>query len=246
MERVEFYAVLSITYNKFSTELRPTSVPCVRFKSQVLTGGLLESFKFNFHSIVVNAMRNILFALCLLSGSVAPAFAGAPVVGKDSGSHRPVQHQAPLLPQSGPAMPAVSNDDHNISVDALGDVVISDVIGRSRSTNIFAGLTRGVDGVAERFGDSNANTTALAPLNSAITALPRKPWEDPTDYVTMGGGAYEGQAGVDRAAINLQRFVEAHIVPVSPWKEGEKVRTLGGDMLWWAKKDDGTIVVRLG
>ena len=191
-------------------------------------------------------MRIILFALCLLSGSVAPSLAGASVVDEDRGRDTSVQHQAPFLHKPNVAMSSHSNDNHNTPGDALGDVVISDVIGRSRSANIFAGLTRNTDGVAERLADSNANTTVLAPLNSAITALPRKPWEDPTDYAIIGGGAYEGQAGVDRAEMNLQRFVEAHIVPVSPWKEGEKVRSLGGEMLWWEKRDDGTTVVSLG
>jgi len=190
-------------------------------------------------------MRNILFALCLLSGSVVEGLTSASVVGEDKGTHHLAQHQALLLPQPNVVMPTDSDDDHNNPGDVLGDVVISDVIGRSRSTNIFAGLTRGVDGVAERFANSSANSTVLAPLNSAITALSRKPWEDPTDYAIMGQRAYDGQAGVDRAATNLKRFVEAHIVPVSPWKEGEKVRSLAGEMLWWKRKDDGTIVVSL-
>ncbi|KAI9875143.1 MAG: hypothetical protein M1830_008828 [Pleopsidium flavum] len=67
--------------------------------------------------------------------------------------------------------------------------------------------------------------------------LPRKPWEDARDYEALGANAYDGADGEDRAHRNLRRFVEAHIVPVSPWKEGEKVQTVGGTKLWWENKE---------
>lgn len=76
----------------------------------------------------------------------------------------------------------------------------------------------------------------LAPLNSQVEKLPRKPWEDPRDYEALGESAYEGEGGEDRAQRNLRRFVEAHIVPVSPWKEGEKAKSLGGGEIWWEEK----------
>ena len=62
-------------------------------------------------------------------------------------------------------------------------------------------------------------------------------WEDPEDYSAMGDEAYQGTGGEDRAQRNLRRFAEAHIVPVSPWKEGEKVETMGGGTVWWESKD---------
>ncbi len=61
----------------------------------------------------------------------------------------------------------------------------------------------------------------------------------------MGAKAYEGTSGEDRASKNLRRFAEAHIVPASPWKEGEKVESMGGGQLWWENKD-GNKVVRMG
>ena len=85
-------------------------------------------------------------------------------------------------------------------------------------------------------------TTVLAPLNSELQKLPRKPWEDARDYDAMGVEAYEGESGENRATRNLRRFVEAHAVPVSPWKEGEKVNSLRGEKVWWEEKD-GTKVV---
>lgn len=117
-----------------------------------------------------------------------------------------------------------------------GDVIISDVIGKDRAINIFAGFTRDIASISERLNDDGCNSTVLAPLNSEIQKLPRKPWEDPKDYGALGQGAYDGSAGEDRAHRNLRRFVEAHILPASPWKAGEKIRSVGGEELWWEDK----------
>jgi paired amphipathic helix protein Sin3a len=121
--------------------------------------------------------------------------------------------------------------------------MLSDVMGRDRSINIFAGFTRDIESVSNRLDDSGKNSTVLAPLNSAIEKLPRKPWEDPKDYDALGTEAYEGEEGQERAQRNLRRFVEAHIVPVSPWKEGEKVKAIGTDReVWWEEKDGKRVV----
>ncbi|KAK0914413.1 hypothetical protein LTR02_001798 [Friedmanniomyces endolithicus] len=97
--------------------------------------------------------------------------------------------------------------------------------------------------VATRLDASLLNTTVLAPANTAISALPRKPWEDPKDYAEMGAVAYEGLSGSDRASSNLRRFTEAHVVPVSPWEEGKKVKTLAGTELWWESRGGKTVVL---
>ena len=89
------------------------------------------------------------------------------------------------------------------------------------------------------------NTTILAPINSAIMALPRKPWEDPKDYNNLGTNAYEGPHGEERAHKNIERFVEEHVVPASPWEEGQKLRTLAGGVVWWEKKDGVKLVSQL-
>ncbi|KAG9826677.1 hypothetical protein KCU98_g15186, partial [Aureobasidium melanogenum] len=123
-----------------------------------------------------------------------------------------------------------------------GAVTISDVLGRERNINIFAGFTRDIESVSRRLEAGSHNTTLLAPLNSAITKLPRKPWEDPQDYAALGQNAYDGQSGEDRAHRNLRRFVEAHVVPESPWAEGQKVQTLGGDTVWWEEKDGKKLI----
>jgi len=142
----------------------------------------------------------------------------------------------------GPAIPP-SKDSPASSSPADGDtVILSDVMGKDRSINIFAGFVRDFATISGRLEDSSQNTTILAPVNSAITALPRKPWEDPKDYDNLGADAYEGEQGEERAHRNVRRFVEAHVVPVSPWKEGEKVKTLAGDEIWWESKDGAKII----
>lgn len=104
-------------------------------------------------------------------------------------------------------------------------------------------FVRDIESASRRLDDESQNTTVLAPLNSAIEKLPRKPWEDPRDYGALGPDAYEGGDGHERAQRNLQRFVEAHLVPASPWREGEKVRPIGGDReIWWEEKDGTRIV----
>ncbi|KAI1114969.1 FAS1 domain-containing protein [Nemania sp. NC0429] len=120
-----------------------------------------------------------------------------------------------------------------------GGVLISDVMGRDRSVNVFAGFARDVAEVARRLDDAGVNSTVLAPLNSAIEKLPGKPWEDADDYGALGATAYEGDEGRDRARRNIRRFVEAHVVPVSPWREGEKATSLldGDREIWWETKE---------
>jgi hypothetical protein len=73
-------------------------------------------------------------------------------------------------------------------------------------------------------------------------SLPRKPWEDPEDYDKLGAEAYEGGDGQERAQRNLRRFVEAHVVPASPWREGERLKTLARGEVWWESRDGGKVV----
>jgi len=141
----------------------------------------------------------------------------------------------------GPALPP-DNPNSPPFTEPTGEIILTDVLGRDRSINVFAGFTRDITDVDQRLGDSNLNTTVLAPLNSAIMALPRKPWEDPQDYAKLGAEAYEGSEGEDRAHRNLRRFVEAHVVPMSPWLEKEKVATMAGGEVWWEMKDGKKVV----
>ncbi|KAI1441472.1 hypothetical protein F5Y02DRAFT_399597 [Annulohypoxylon stygium] len=154
--------------------------------------------------------------------------------------------QKPLM-DLGPVVPPDSSrpdESQRPSPPQQGGVLISDVMGRDRSINIFAGFTRDIGAVSTRLDDGARNSTVLAPRNSAVEALPRKPWEDPRDYDELGANAYEGGDGQDRAHRNLRRFVEAHVVPVSPWGENEKVKTLleGDREIWWEMKDGVKVI----
>ncbi|MCJ1402601.1 hypothetical protein MMC11_005821 [Xylographa trunciseda] len=147
--------------------------------------------------------------------------------------------QDPIMNQPNIALPPSDGGEDSMS---SGDTMISDVIGKERIINIFAGFTRDIETITRRLDDNEQNTTVLAPLNSALQKLPRKPWEDPKDYDALGVSAYEGQSGEDRAQRNLRRFVEAHIVPRSPWNEGDKVETLAGNKIWWEGKEGRRII----
>jgi hypothetical protein len=122
------------------------------------------------------------------------------------------------------------------------DQTLSDVLPRNQQISIFTSFTRDITSISAGFESTLQNFTVLAPEDSEIKALPRKPWENPGDYSAFGESAYEGQGGIDRAQENLKKFVEAHVVPTSPWKEGEKVKTLGGGEVWWEKRDGKKLI----
>jgi hypothetical protein len=155
------------------------------------------------------------------------------------------QDQAPLMPLP----PFLGGGDDNTGGDGrgsdgrpAGDLIISDILNTQRSINIFAGFTRDVDVVSQRIDNKDKNSTILAPLNSEIQKLPRKPWEDPKDYEAMGASAYEGKDGESRAHRNLRRFVEAHVVDMSPWSAGKDGNTLGGGKLRWEDRQGKKVV----
>ncbi|TEA22469.1 Paired amphipathic helix protein pst1 [Colletotrichum sidae] len=137
-----------------------------------------------------------------------------------------------------PSPPSGPSGDDDRTPPVQDGVRLSDVMGRDRSINVFAGFTRDIESAALRLDDQERNTTVLAPLNSAVDKLPRKPWEDPKEYQNIGENAYEGDDGQERARKNIQRFVEAHMVTMSPWPENQKAKVVGDDRdIWWENKD---------
>ncbi|KAF4505669.1 hypothetical protein G6O67_007592 [Ophiocordyceps sinensis] len=89
---------------------------------------------------------------------------------------------------------------------------------------------------------TTTTTIVLAPLNSAIDALPRKPWEDADDYAALGAAAYDGNQGQQRANTNLRRFVDRHLVVVEAadaWAMGQRASSLAGRELWWDEDASG-------
>ncbi|KIW41948.1 uncharacterized protein PV06_05542 [Exophiala oligosperma] len=154
----------------------------------------------------------------------------------------PQQQQIPMNP--GPFQPPEDPPSTGDSGDPSDSTLsISDILPQTRKINIFASLTRDISSVTGRLESTKPsdNTTLLAPLNSAMQALPRKPWEDrPGDDSGVSAARNE-----DKAAQNLARFVEEHVVPTSPWKEGHanKIKTLGGQELWWEQQDGHKVIM---
>lgn len=150
------------------------------------------------------------------------------------------------MDNSGPGiqLPPSNPNSGSDNSKPTGDITLSDVLGTQPQIQIFSGFVRDVSSVSKRLEDAGKNTTVLAPLNSAITALDRKPWEDPKDYAALGANAYAGADGEDRAHGNLRRFTEAHVVATSPWKEGDKIERLNEDSnpVWWEKRDGKTYI----
>ncbi|KAK4231183.1 hypothetical protein QBC38DRAFT_467063 [Podospora fimiseda] len=154
--------------------------------------------------------------------------------------------QVPMMESDlGPVLPPDSEKSYpkGPPSGSGGGVILSDVMGTDRSITLFAGFVRDIESASERLDDPSKNTTVLAPLNSAVEKLPRKPWEDPRDYSALGPNVYEGLDGHERAQKNLQRFVEAHLIPVDIWKEGQKVKSILGDRdIWWELRDGVRLV----
>lgn len=153
--------------------------------------------------------------------------------------------QAPGSSQQQPIMSHNDRPVESFTADPTpnSNILIADVLASQKAISIFAGFTRDISSLTSRLDSASTNSTLLAPTNSAISSLPRKPWEDPQEYSVLGSNAYEGQEGSERAEANLRRFVEAHVVGQSPWAEGEKVKTLGGREVWWERRKDTMVVM---
>ncbi|KAF4592163.1 FAS1 domain-containing protein precursor [Ophiocordyceps camponoti-floridani] len=115
---------------------------------------------------------------------------------------------------------------------------LADLLNTNRSLTTFSSLTRQQAATSSLL--ASETLTVLAPLNSALDALPRKPWEDEADYDQFGSAAYDGDDGRCRAERNSSRFVDAHVVPVSPWPKETRVRSRAGRELWWEFGPDGS------
>lgn len=189
-----------------------------------------------------------LFLLLTLFYTISAALALPPVSAAairnsqhpEAPSQHPIYPQHPIMESYPPntVLPTSTAPAEDVDADPQSGPktgpIVADVLPKIKGINIFASLTRDFESIASRLNDSSRNVTVLAPRNSAIQDLPRKPWENPEDYEKFGSvEAYQGTGGEDRAKRNLRRFVEAHLIPTSPWRKGEEVETLGGGKLRW-------------
>ncbi|EKJ74710.1 hypothetical protein NXS19_013949 [Fusarium pseudograminearum] len=159
-----------------------------------------------------------------------PLIALTALISLATSSQIPLNGHLPIMPSSD-------------SPSVQPSVALSDILGSNRGLTSFSSFARMQPSTDTRLSDLSTNTTVLAPLNSAVDALPRKPWEQPADYDAFGADAYEGDGGQDRAKENMRRFVEAHLVPASPWEKEEKIKTLGGKEVWWVVKDGNKVIM---
>lgn len=166
-----------------------------------------------------------------------------PAQNRDRPAHAAVHaldgaHAGPVIPDD------MSAFERNPTTSSDGSPTLPDILGRERTLNIFASLTRSLSAarVETRLADHRRNTTVLAPSNAALQRLERKPWESSED-AAAGEGAYAGASGENRAARNLRQFVEMHVLPYSPWPAGTERRTLGGARVYWEERPDGGIMV---
>ncbi|KYK54361.1 hypothetical protein DCS_06319 [Drechmeria coniospora] len=136
-----------------------------------------------------------------------------------------------------PGMPPPFSDPERCSPP------LADILGTHRSLTSFSSFARLQTSTTALLADLTSNTTVLAPLNSAIERLPRKPWEDPREYEVLGAQAYDGSGGEHRANENLRKFVEAHLLTASPWYRNVRATTVAGKELWWEEKDGKRVIM---
>jgi hypothetical protein len=160
-----------------------------------------------------------------------PFIAITALISLTTSSQVPLNGHLPIMPSS------------SDSPSVQPSVALGDILGSNRGLTSFSSFARMQPSTDTRLSDLSTNTTVLAPLNSAVDALPRKPWEQPADYDLFGADAYEGDGGQDRAKENMRRFVEAHLVPASPWEKEDKIKTLGGKEVWWIVKDGQKVIM---
>lgn len=161
-------------------------------------------------------------------------------------SHLSIKHQdfdtqspimAPSLPNTSPSTSAPPP-----STDEDDTTIIADILPSVSAISIFASLTRSCSTTSALLSSTSQNITVLAPSNSILASLPRKPWEEPEDYAHLGANAYTGAEGEGRAQKNLDRFVEAHVVRGDLGVKESRLKTVQGGEVWVEEKN-GKIVV---
>ncbi|KAK9464393.1 hypothetical protein V1512DRAFT_244266 [Lipomyces arxii] len=113
---------------------------------------------------------------------------------------------------------------------------MTDALGVDREISIFAGLVRQVEDLMYRLQDPSLDTLVLAPTNTVMQSLKRKPWEDEV-FVERSSPMDEER----RAMENISRFVLSHVVLGYGFdKPGEKKTCgAGASELWYENNRDG-------
>ncbi|OAR02851.1 hypothetical protein LLEC1_04642 [Akanthomyces lecanii] len=186
-------------------------------------------------------MRRSVIALsgCLILLPTIAAVRSSPRIANDVTTTAPPQRSTRQPPKKQHLATMPADGDHPVQTA----VRLSDTLGSNRAVTSFSSFARQHGATEDRLGSDADKTTVLAPLNSAVEALARKPWENEREMGELGTNAYEGDGGKARADANLCRFVEAHLVTQSPWPAGTKAKTMAGREVWWEEREDGKRVV---
>ncbi|GAA5831710.1 hypothetical protein JCM3766R1_004987 [Sporobolomyces carnicolor] len=123
---------------------------------------------------------------------------------------------------------------------------LTDLLTRSRNSRLFYDYVRDSRLVSTRLGDVSEASTVLAPIDSAIVSLARKPHQGPPGPITAYSlGSREDEHA---RATYLERWTKRHVVPelVELNKPGPYV-TLGGATVTLVKSegDNGRTTYRV-
>ncbi|TFK42187.1 hypothetical protein BDQ12DRAFT_720180 [Crucibulum laeve] len=106
---------------------------------------------------------------------------------------------------------ASKNDEYSPQVNA--QPTLADLLTIEQSASIFYSYARELE-LSRMFADVMMNATLLVPTNKAVMALARKPHQSPE---TSDEGIEITQEEFDNLSkSNVERWVSAHIIPVSP------------------------------
>ncbi|GAA5996132.1 hypothetical protein JCM5350_000498 [Sporobolomyces pararoseus] len=118
---------------------------------------------------------------------------------------------------------------------------LTDLLTRSKNSRIFYDYLRDSSSVSTRLANPLESTTILAPVNSAIIALERRPHQGPPE---PAGGYVQGYAGSrqdeQERADYLEKWIKRHLIAgkVDLEEESKEYESLlGGDKVSFARKD---------
>ncbi|BGP14712.1 hypothetical protein JCM10213_002759 [Rhodosporidiobolus nylandii] len=168
-------------------------------------------------------------------------FAIAAVFSTTVAATSPVR-AAPRAVVDSPPPLLVMGDDH--FVPSSSSPTLADLLTRSKTARMFYGYSRDSAAVSTLLLDSTGSVTVLAPTDSAITALARKPHQGPPPRNADGGEVRASVEDERAAAEYLERWCKAHIVlervqlEEDGWEEREYA-TMAGTMVRFARSADG-------
>ncbi|KAL1681547.1 hypothetical protein EV122DRAFT_287996 [Schizophyllum commune] len=128
----------------------------------------------------------------------------------------------------------MSTDEYTPEL-AQGGPSLADLLTITPSVSIFYSYARELQ-LSAMFADPSRQLTLFAPTNKAVVSLPRKPHEDPK----IREGVITEQEYDTRSKHNIERWVEAHIIPTSDLDltPGKTVETmLSGKSITFEKLD---------